>query len=399
MIGEDRTRVRSSGIQRRVESALVHPSTRTFRALAALASVALVAAACSDDEASPAPEQPSGPLADALAMLPASTELVRFVDAAGTRERLGLDLEALDSPEAVKEYDRHLTESAWGFSELRGFAEEMSTDGAFSELDVEWEARGALPNEKGRLDGWAIFRLDEELDLDAVADAMVEAGYQETELDGRRHLTAPPSGRSNMVAGTYPAGLLDRVTVLPDEHLMITGGAQPVLDVLDDQSESLAEDGKLAEVVQPAEGVEYAELRTAVTIDCAAPLAGGKDVPEATLRGAWEALGMAGLRKPESTALYVVASDEEGKPPVRGVTLMQFADQETAKSDAEARATWLANGTDQITRLPMVQLYSPIGQVVDGSRVAVEWTHDGRLSAGVDAHAQNAGVASCAELG
>jgi hypothetical protein len=381
----------------------VHSSTRVLRTMAALASLALVATACSDDggEATPAPEQPAGPLADALATLPASTELVRFVDRTEAEARLGIDdLEALDSPAAVKEYEGARMSAEWAFSELGGFAEEMSTKGAFSELDVQWEARGALPDEKGRLDGWAVFRLEDELDLDAVADAMVEAGYTERELDGRRHLTAPAPDKAGMVDGTYPFGLLDRVTVVPDEHLLVTGGAGPVLDVLDGTGPSLADDGKLAEVAQPAPGVEHAELRTAVATDCSAPLAGAEEVAPATLKGAWTALGMDGLRKPEASALYVVTSEEESTPPVRGVTLLQFADEATAAADAEARSAWLLEGTDQVTRLSMRQLYTPVGEVVvDGSRVAVEWTYGRNMAAGVRAHQAGAGIASCAELG
>lgn len=382
----------------------MHSSRRAARALAALASAALVVSACSDDgevgAGAPAPEQPAGPLADALATLPASTELVRFVDRTDAAARLGIDdLDALDSPAAVREYEAARMSAEWAFTELGGFAEVMSTRGAFSELDVRWEARGALPDAKGRLDGWAVFRLEDEVDLEAVADAMVEAGYTEAELDGRRHLTAPAPDQEGMVDGTYPFGLLDRVTVLPEEHLVVTGGAGPVLDVLDGKGASLAEDDKLADVAQPAPGVEYAELRTAETIDCAAPLAGAEKVAPETLKGAWAALGMAGLRKPEASALYVVTSDEEGEPPVRGVTLLQFGDAATAAADAEARSAWLAKGTDQITRLAMGQLYTPVGEVVvDGSRVALEWTYGTNLSAGVRAHQAGAGIASCAEL-
>lgn len=376
-------------------------SPRFLRALAALACVAILATACSDDGGdAPAPEQPAGPLADALAALPASTELVRFVDRTEAATRLGIDdLEALDSPEAVRQYEDARISAEWAFSELGGFAEEMSTTGAFSELDVQWEARGALPDEKGRLDGWAVFRLADDVDLDAVADAMVGAGYTEDELSGRRHLTAPAPDQDGMVDGTYPFGLLDRVTLLPEEHLLVTGGAAPVLDVLDDKTPSLADDDKLADVAQPAPGVEYAELRTAATIDCRAPLAGSQKVAPETLKGAWAALGMEGLRKPEASALYVVTSDDEEAPPVRGVTLLQFGDAEAASADARARSAWLRQGTDQVTRLPMRQLYTPVGElVVDGSRVAIEWTYGRNMSAGVRAHQAGAGIASCAEL-
>jgi len=325
---------------------------------------------------------------------------VRFVDRTDAATRLGLDeLEALDSPQAVKEYDAARMKAEWAFTELGGFAEVMSTRGAFSELDVQWEARGAQPARKGRLDGWAVFRLEDRVDLDAVADAMVKAGYREDELGGRRHLTAPAPDDDGMVDGVYPFGLLDRVTVLPEEHLLVTGSAQPVLDVVDGDSASLRDSGKLADVAEPAEGIEHAELRTAETIDCAAPLSGGRKVPESTLRGAWSTLGMDGLRKPEGTALYVVTSDQTDKPPVRGVTMLEFADTATAQADAEARSAWLENGTDQVTRLPMAQLYSPIGQVVDASRVAIEWTYGDNLAAGVRAHWEGAGVASCAEPG
>lgn len=374
---------------------------RTPRRLAAVAGLALVASGCSDDGTAEAPA-PGGPLVEALGSLPASTELVRFVDRAGAAERLGIaGLESLRSPAERTGYEEALADAEWAFTELGGFAREMSTRGAFSELDVVWEARGALPNEEGRLDGWAVFRMEDGLDLDEVADAMVGSGWTEREVAGERQLVAPaPDRRTGLVDGTYPYGLLHEVTFLPEHHLLVTGDAGPVVEVVERGAVSLLDDGKMDGVVEPAQGVEYVELRTAAAIDCAGALAGAREVPEATLRGAWAQLGMEGLRKPEVSALYVVAAGagEQGKPPVRGVTMLEFADEATARADAEVRAAWLETGTDQVTRLPMAQLYDTLGQVVDGERVTVEWTYGSNLAAGVRAHQTGAGVASCAEL-
>lgn len=373
--------------------------------LAALAGATLLSPAlvsCTDDaKEERGPAAPDGPLAEALDTLPASTQLVRFVNREVAAGRVGIgDVESLAGATEQAAYEEALGANSWAFTEIGGFATVMDTKGAFSELDVVWEARGAQPNKEGRLDGWAVFRMEETLDLATVAASLLEVGYTESQLGGQRHFTAPPAGTQNMVGGIYPAGIFGRVTLLPDQHLIVTGAAQPVLDVVLAKGESLFDKGTFAEVAEQSPGLEYAELRAAATIDCVGALPGARDLEPEVLTGVFTQLGMTGLTKPRTSALYVVAADadDKGTPPLRGVTVLEFADEKAARADAEARQGYVSGGIDQITRLPMAQLYTPVAQTVDGSRSSIEWTYSGDLGSGVLAHQTGAGVASCTEL-
>ncbi len=367
---------------------------RTPVALALLVALAtLTTSACTDDESGARTEQESTAVFHtALDLLPAKTELVRFVDRDAVDERLGVDrIESLRTAEDARAYAAADAKAEWGRTELAPFAVTMSRRGAFSELDVAWAARGVFTTEEG-FDGWSLFRLQDSVDLDAVADAMVTAGYRETELDGHRRLTAPPTGGRGLVNGVYPAVALREVTFVPDEHLLVTGAATSVLDVLAAESEAVLDAGTFAEVTQQVPVVEYAEVRTAGAIDCAAPIVGVGKLSDTEVAAIREALGMSGLREPRPSALYVVGGDTP-----KGVTLLEFEDAATARADADLRAVWLKTGLDIVTRLSNSDLYTVTSLLATENLETVEWTYAGGPAPAVRAHQAGAGLAACAE--
>lgn len=335
---------------------------------------------------------PVGTVQEALDLFPADTELVRVVDRSLVTARLGVDdVETMDPPAVAREYAAAIGRAEWGQTELGYHVQVMSRRGAFSELDVTWAARGVTSTPKG-FDGASVFALDDDVDLGAVADALVEAGYTEDELAGHRHFTAPLPKRRGLVDGVYPYAVLQQVTVVPDRHLLVTGRAQPMLDVLAGRAESAYDRGAFTEITAQVDQVEYAELRTGGAIDCAAPIRGDGQPSAAEVAAIQEALGMTGLGRPRTTALYVA-----GEADPRGVTLLEFADAAAARADAQARATWLTAGLDVVTRLTNGTLYDIRSQVADEDTVTVEWTYGENLAPAVRAHQSGAGVAACVD--
>lgn len=359
-------------------------------ATTALLLPALTACSAGSSGAGEEPRQPENTVQSALAVLPAETELVRFVDRGLVARRLGVDgVTSLGERSQARAYAAASRKAEWGATEIGFHAAVMSERGAFSELDVTWAARGVVTTEEG-FDGWSVFALEDSVDLDRVADAMVAAGYSESEVDGHRHLTAPAPRRGGLVGGAYPWAVLREVTVVPDRQLLVTGDPGPVLDVLGARAESAYDAGGFAEVTAQLPSVEYAELRSAAAIDCAAPIRGNGEPTPVQVTAIQAALGMTGLGRPRTTALFVAGEDRP-----RAVTMLEFADAEAARADAAARAVWLTQGLDIVTRLRNGTLYTIRSQVADGSLVTVEWTYGSNLAAAVRAHQAGAGVAAC----
>ncbi|TNM37314.1 hypothetical protein FHP29_15840 [Nocardioides albidus] len=211
----------------------------------------------------PATEPKGSRLEQALAYLPADSQAVTFTDRAVVAERLDLEDVARDAAEA------DLDDWAQTFL-AEGYRLHLTTDApamrtaAFSVLDVEWEAVGSdeagLPTPKDAV----VWRMSDDLDLDAVAADLEDAGLKRSGPD-ERPLFQPDFSAvdgSNRYGGRYPMEL-SYVLLLPDEHLMLFGfGADDVLDVIDDKADSLAEAGTFDDILAQAEpeGLEYALL-------------------------------------------------------------------------------------------------------------------------------------------
>lgn len=261
----------------------------------------------------------SSRLEEALEYLPADTESVSFVDRVKAAERLGVeDVDADSSEEELEEYVDAMS-AAGVQTSLARWVDVMAEDAAFSDFDVEWEAWAATSDEGARL-----LKMSDELDLAEVGDDLVDAGYDESGSGDVREFTASTDDidELNYVIGDrYPADMLE-VAVVPDEHLMVIGGWDEVIDAVADDDDSMADDGGFEDLLDEADDVdalEFAALRTG----------------EATCRGATEERRFGdpfdALGRPESSAFFDAGPDE----PRRAVLL--FESDEEASADAELR--------------------------------------------------------------
>ena len=146
----------------------------------------------------------------------------------------------------VDEYLAALQDAPW-------IATPLATTVAVSEdAPVRRARRGLVGLGRGRVGEGAplnVYRLDDDVDLGAVADALADAGLEESDLDGHRRFKVGPDvpmDETGMVDGIPVQGLPD-VTVLEDAHLLVAG-AEPerVVDVVDGDADALADQDGLA---------------------------------------------------------------------------------------------------------------------------------------------------------
>lgn len=225
--------------------------------------VATTLSACSGEGGAagdePASEPTGSRLEQALTYLPADSRAVTFTDRAAVTERLGLTDVTSDGSEAdVTGWVRAFV--AEGYRLSLSVSPTSMQDAAFSELDVAWSAIGG----DGSMSPGnpSIWRMADDLDLDAVAEDLEDAGLRRSGPEDRP-VFEPDIGALDdldMYDGRYPIEL-GHLTLLPDEHLILTGfGTDAVLDVVDDKTDSLAEAGTFDGVLAHTEtsGVEYA---------------------------------------------------------------------------------------------------------------------------------------------
>lgn len=260
---------------------------------------------------------------DTFEYLPADTTRVDFVDRAAIAERLGVDDVGDDATrQELEEYVKAF-QDAPGATELAPWLSSMVRDAAFSDLDVEWEATAGFGDATS-----VVWKVSDDLDLDAVADDLLDAGYDESGSGEARVFEAgdvKDTGETGLFGDRYPVQMY-RVAVVPDEHLVISGGGlEEVVDAVLDDADSLADDGgfdDLLELAPEPDDLETAALRDGDAA-CAAPVGGGR------------APSTDGLGTPEGAALFTSGDAE----PVLGALL--FADEAAAEADAEARASYL----------------------------------------------------------
>lgn len=309
----------------------------------------------------------SAPLEEALEYLPAGTDRVRFVDRARAAERLKVDdVDADSSAELIEDYLTAMTDAGIGTS-LSIWTIPM-TDAAFNEFAVEWEA--VLTGEESV----TIWKTSDDLDLEEVGDDLVEAGYEEGGSDDAPTYAADVDDvdeSTGLIGGRYPSVMLD-VTLVPDEHLVIAGAlGEDVAAVALDEDDSMADDGGFGDLVDEAEAIDDVEFASLAIGDGAC----------AERRGATaEALG--DLGRPEGVAVFASGSER----PLR--TVLRFASDEAAATDAEARASYLDDFNEAYG------LSVDFEVEADGSEVVVEAPTD-ELDFLVQALASDDGPVAC----
>ncbi|GAA4091008.1 hypothetical protein GCM10023066_28020 [Nocardioides kongjuensis] len=251
----------------------------------------------------------SSRLEEALEYLPADATTVTFVDRAAIAERVG------DGD----------PETAYG-TELSRWSAVMG-DAAFDDSDVEWEA---VANGDGLGRVW---KMSDDLDFDAVAADLEDAGFERSGSADRPVFEADlaDADETGLIGGRYPAAPLLTLALVPDEELIVSGSDVPaLLDVVTDDTDSLADAGSFGDLVDEAEdqdGLEYAAL----TLE---PACGGSG----RLSPEQAAQQYGGLLHPDAMALFVTADE------VSGVRLLP--DEKEATADAEGLTTYLDERAD-----------------------------------------------------
>lgn len=221
---------------------------------------------------------------DALEHLPADATMVTFTDRTAIAGRLGLD----DLRTGASESDL----TRWVDARTdEGYATELSNwvavmqDASFSDFDVEWEARAH--NDHGLVRVW---KLRDDVDFDAVATDLQDAGYERSKDGDAEVFTADlgDTDSNGIIGGRYPSILLS-LALVPDEHLVISGNIETGLAVTRDDEDSLADEGSFNDLLDLApdeDGLEFAgmNIATGCAIDGTAVFAADEDDPVTGLR-------------------------------------------------------------------------------------------------------------------
>lgn len=290
----------------------------------------------------------SSSLEDALEVVPASVSEVRFFDRSATLERL--DVEDLDADPSDAELETYLEASRTfpSYTALDQHLVLMLEDAPFSAQDIDWEVAG-YDNDNGFGQVW---KMDDDLDLDEVVDELVDAGYEKDDVDDGSTLSIDLDDvgehQQYFVA-------MQTMTVLPDDHLIVTG---PLMDdfveVIADDADSAVDEESFGELAGSTDDVEFAALAR-------------DDL--ACLRTPDEEAARAELGQPEQTGFFVHGDDGEAR------SVLLFDDDQSAEDDAEAREGYLTDGSNPISGEPF-DAYAQWEVETDDARVHVDLEFD-----------------------
>ena len=313
----------------------------------------------------------SDTLDDALEVVPASMSEVRFLDREAMVERL--DVEALDADPSDEDLEAYVDASTTfpAYTSLDQHLVRMLDGAPFTSQDIEWEVAG-FDADSGFGQVW---KMDDDLDLDEVADDLVDRGYEEEDGDGRRlsiDLNEIGEDEQYLIA-------LQTVTLLPDDHLVVTGPlADDFLDVISDDADSAVDNESFDELVDGTDDVEFAAL---ARDDLACPGVRADPEHEAAL----EELG-----RPEQTGFFVHGDDGDAR------SVLLFDDDGAAEDDAGAREDYLAEGRDPVSGEPFDD-FAESEIDTDGERVHVDLTFDEpQILAAVISRRAYSGFSACA---
>lgn len=297
----------------------------------------------------------------AAEVLPADAEVVRYLDRAGAARQLGLGTD-------VDEYLAALQDAPWIATPLATTVA-LSEDAPFGELDVDWWA--SVEVDVGEGAPLNVYRLDDDVDLGAVADALADAGLEESTLGRHRRFKVGPDvpiDETGMVDGIPVQGLAD-VTVLEEDHLLVVG-AEPerVVDVVEGDADALADQDGLAALTDRTGAPLYAVafLGAEALCDQQVELLGSSTTPEIAER--LMDSGMGDLGSPDARGLFVVA-DGDG---VRTEAVLWFPSDDEAADDAKARQAWLVDGIDPLTNQRYADLLDSGNVEADADLVVVD---------------------------
>lgn len=333
-------------------------------AVVALVLAAALVAAFLGGDASDGPEPP------AAEVLPADADVVHYLDREEAAEQVGAGT-GNGSGGRAEAYLEAVREASWVATPLAAYLG-AAENAPFSELDVDWWASVQVSD--AVLD---VYRMDDDIDLGAVADALSDAGFDESGLGGHRRFKVGPGApmdESGLIGGLPANELLD-VTVLEESHLLVTG-AEPerVVDVVSGDAESLADSDELSQLTDLTED---APLYATAYVGSGA-LCGEQGFLETASPEVRDELlsRMGDLGSPAARGLFVLP-DGDG---VRTVAVLAFGSDDEASADADARRAWLVDGIDPVTNRRNGDLLEVRGIEVDGSAVVVDAGPDAALA-------------------
>ena len=296
-------------------------------------------------------------LDDALEVVPGDATQITFVDRAASAERLGVDdLETGADDGELEDYYEALAKDPVGGTPLSQFVAPMQ-EAAFSEFDVAWWVQAAAE------DGPPInvYKV-EDVDLDELVGDLEDAGFASEESGGRTMLTVESptdvTDDTGLIDGRYPLEFGFGVLVDPDEDLVATGAdLDRVVDVLEDDEDSLTDAGTFDDLADGVDDVELAYL--------------AEDPPCGGDRSSEEAIEALGHRRARH-AVRARLLRARRRRRRRGLgPAAQFDDDDAAEADLDARKDYVENGQSARTGQPVSDLGSADLEQ-DGAVVAME---------------------------
>ena len=293
----------------------------------------------------------SSHLEDALEVVPASVSSVRFFDRAAAMERL--DVKELDADASDEEIDEYVEASQTfpSYTALDQYLLPMLEHAPFSAQDVDWEVDGSdADNGFGR-----VWKMDDDLDLDDVIDELEDSGYDAEDVDDGTRLSIElgeiDDDEQYLVA-------LQTVTILPGDHLMVTGPlADDFLEAIADDADSAVDKDTFEDLVDSTDDAEFAALAR-------------DDLPCRSMNATPEqADAFDSLGRPEQTGFFVHGDDGDAR------SVLLFGDDDAADDDAKARGEYLAEGVNAMSGEPFDE-YADWEVEADGERVHVDLEFD-----------------------
>ena len=167
--------------------------------------------------------QPETPLQQALSMTPADVDRVSWTDWDAVRRELGAELGTDSSAADVRAFlDEAFSADLSPMSALISSAPVLQQQFGFSPASLQWEL--FAQSSKGAVE---LMRVDDDVSLDDVADRLESLGFQTPE-DEDGVWVGGPDVISGIDATLTPE--LQHVTLLADQHLVITSDLAPFLE-------------------------------------------------------------------------------------------------------------------------------------------------------------------------
>lgn len=311
---------------------------------AAVAAVALIATACSNDTAG-APQTPETPAAvtEALAVVPSDVTQFWFTDAVAMRRDAGLsDVTGKDvaDKKALAKYIQFT--SANGLStELDTVSPLMMEPLGFNAFDVQWQVQ-LLQRGKSEGISTAILKMRDDLDLAAVKDKLVAVGLKPAAAPagspaGTVRLDADLNN-PKLSASRLGSVLIRGVTLFPEQHLLVLGRAS---------IPAAADEAKPAPSAELIAGLPSLSLVVSSSDACVGPATGNKTTPAQRSQQAEKFKGL----KPITAAAIGIGSATEAQIRVR------YPNAADAEADLKARTTLMKNPSE-VSQEPLADVFT-----------------------------------------